>query len=323
MNLRGNLIFVGVLSGCLGAANISTRPALADDEATEQARQHYQEAQKQFDLGAWDAAIREFSKAYELRPDPTFLYNMAQAYRRSGNPRRAIDLYKNYLIKVPKSPQRHEVEDRIQALQRQLDDEDRASKHAAVASDVPAPSAAGLAPPPTTEAAPLPAAVAAPPPQAAQAEVSQETAAPIPTAAPAAPPALAPQASSPVEPSSSVAAIAVPPPERTAGSHGLRIAGIVTGSVGAAALGAGLFFSLRTRSLSNSVGAAVKYNPADAQSGQQAATLQWVGYGVGAAAVVTGVALYWAGSSHKDEKKISFTPLLAPDGAGIAATGTF
>ena len=322
MNPRGNLIFVGVLSACLGAANISTRPARADDEATEQARQHYQEAQKQFDLGAWDAAIREFTKAYELRPDPTFLYNMAQAYRRSGNPRRAIDLYKNYLIKVPKSPQRREVEDRIQALQRQLDEEDRASKHAPVASDVPAPSPPSLVPPPTTQAAPLPAAVAAPPPQAAQAEVTQETAAPIPPAAPAAPPTIAPPSSFPVEPSPRVAAMAVPP-EHRAGSRGLRIAGIVTGSVGVAALGAGLFFSLRTRSLSNSVGAASSFNPADAQSGRQAATLQWVGYGVGAAAVVTGAALYWAGSPRMDEKKISFAPMLAPDGAGIAASGTF
>lgn len=328
MNLRGTLIFLGVLIGCLSAASIFTRPARADDEATEQARQHYQEAQKQFDLGAWDAAIREFSTAYELRPDPTFLYNMAQAYRRSGNARRAIDLYKNYLIKVPKSPQRKEVEERIQALQKQLDDEDRNTKRIAVepivpATSAPATPAPGLTPPPAVEAAPPPPALITPVAQAP--EVVAKKGAPdlaTPPAAPAAPTVLAPPPNSPAEASPSAVAVAALP-EPKAGSRGLRIAGVVAGSAGVAALGAGVFFSLRTRSLSNSVGNAAKFNPSDAQSGQHAATLQWVGYGVGAAAVAAGAALYWVGGSRNDEKTISFAPMLAPDSAGLAAAGTF
>ena len=50
----------------VGAATVSPGYASADDEATVQARTHYLEAQKQFDLGQWDAAANEFSKAESL-----------------------------------------------------------------------------------------------------------------------------------------------------------------------------------------------------------------------------------------------------------------
>lgn len=88
-------------------------PARGDESATEKARQHYETGTKQYDLGHWDESIQEFEKAYDLRPDPSFLYNLAQAYRRKGDSKRALDLYRNYLVKVPKTPQRAEIEEKI------------------------------------------------------------------------------------------------------------------------------------------------------------------------------------------------------------------
>ena len=117
-------------------------PARGDDSATEQARQCYETGTQQYDLGHWDDAIREFEKAYQLRPDPSFLYNLAQAYRRKGDTKRALDLYRNYLAKIPKSPQRAEIEERIKTLQKQIDEE------ASAKSAPPEPTGRAPVPPP-------------------------------------------------------------------------------------------------------------------------------------------------------------------------------
>jgi tetratricopeptide (TPR) repeat protein len=285
VNRRGLLIYVSIILGSLVTAHLC---ALAANEETEQARKHYQEAQKQFDMGMWDAAITEFSKAYELRQDPTFLFNMAQAYRRAGNARRAIDLYKNYLIKVPRSPQRADIEERIQNLQRQLDEEDRGAKRtdARATAVVPeeskvisaAESAAG-----TTDIGP-----------GAVVTTSPETSA------------------------------AKPLPTLDLGSPSLRLAGLVTGAAGVTGIGAGIFFSLHTKSLSDSVSNARQFNLADAQAGKRAATLQWFCYGVVGAALVTGGLLYWKGRARDGEPiVVSFVPILAPTNAGLLAAGSF
>ena len=46
------VLVVGLLAGA--------PVALADDAATEQARQHYQQAQQAYDIGHWDEAIAEY-----------------------------------------------------------------------------------------------------------------------------------------------------------------------------------------------------------------------------------------------------------------------
>jgi hypothetical protein len=327
VNLRGWPVCALVILGSLVA---SPRRASADDEATEQARRHYQEGQKQFDLGHWDGAVGEFSKAYELRPDPNFLFNMAQAYRRGGNARQAVDLYKNYLIKLPKSPQRAEVEDRIKSLQRQLDDEEREAKQNAV---VPRPLVPSLPPEPTSQSAesftPPPAAAPAPgdtsPPTSADSQAAVAVPAGIqPTADATAPDNGAhPTPDAATAPASSTETGQTPPLQNL-GSRPLRIAGVVTGAAGLVGIGAGIAFSVRTKSLSNSVSGATQFNSADASAGKQAAALQWVCYGVGGAAVVAGAILYWRGRARTHEPGlVSFVPLIDATNAGLLATGTF
>jgi outer membrane protein assembly factor BamD (BamD/ComL family) len=73
-----------VASGLAFGLTLGPSPARADDEATEQARKHYQEGKQQFDLGKWDEAIVQFEEAYKLHADPNFLFNLAQAYRSIG-----------------------------------------------------------------------------------------------------------------------------------------------------------------------------------------------------------------------------------------------
>ena len=138
-----------VFAGLSLGVSLSAGPVCAADAATEEARQHFLKGQQLFDVGRWDDAADEFEKAYATRGDPIFIYNMAQAYRRKGETKRALDLYKNYLMKAPKSPQREEVEERIRALQKQLEEAEYAVK----------PPAQGPAnsPAPTSAPAPAPA----------------------------------------------------------------------------------------------------------------------------------------------------------------------
>ena len=323
MNLRSWFACISILVGSLAA---SPRRALAEDEATEQARKHYQEAQKQFDLGMWDAAIREFTEAYELRPDPNFLYNMAQAYRRGEHARRAIDLYKNYLIKVPKSPQRAEVEERIRTLQKQLEDEEREGKRATPPTPTSAPTPS-LTPEPAKASGELAgsAPVATAPdntsvPSTAYSQSAQSVpdgpTTPTAIAEPDTPPVSAPTSAAPEETAVKTS------PARDSGSRALRIGGIVAGAAGLAGIGGGILFSVRTKSLSDSTSQAKQFNSADARAGKQAATLQWVCYGTGGAAVVAGALLYWRGRTRGGED-VGFAPMLVPGYAGLSATGAF
>ena len=278
-----------ILRGCVFALALlaAGSAARAQDSDTDKARQHYQKAQKAFDLGRWDDAIAEYEAAYSFRADPVFLYNMAQAYRRKGDAKHALDLYKNFLIKSPDSPQRPDIEERIRQLQKQIEKEDHAKP-----TETAPPAAAPPPPVPTPTPAPQPASQPAPvvtPPPAANPPV--ETAASVPAAPAPAAPAVAP----PVD----LSAQNQPSPMR--GNRPLRIAGLAVGGAGALALVGGIVMGVRAKSLSDEVTNDAKKQPVGTfdrskyDSGKQAETLQWVGYGVGAAALIGGAVLYWYG----------------------------
>jgi tetratricopeptide (TPR) repeat protein len=298
------------LSAILIGIGLSGRAAAADS-ATEEARQHFLKGQQLFDVGRWDEAAAEFEQAYAARSDPTFIYNMAQAYRRKGDAKRALDLYKNYLIKAPRSPQRPEVEERIANLQRQIEEAERAGRSTAPAAPVPAP------PPPLAPAAALsPAPAPAPVPEA-----PAEPAAPPPAATPAAVYAPMPNP----EPAAALPPAYVQSPATPAPSSGkgLRVAGIVCGATGVVALGLGVFFSLETDDYSSTVEKGQIFNPNFDDRGKLYQTLQWVGYGAGAALLGTGALLYGLGVSAAKKSAVAVAPTLLPGGAGLAAQGVF
>jgi hypothetical protein len=85
---------------------------------TAEARQHYLEGQRLYDLRRYPDAIPEFETAYRLTGDPALLYNIGQAFRLSNRYPDALHYYKTYLKKVPGSALRVEVERRIAELER-------------------------------------------------------------------------------------------------------------------------------------------------------------------------------------------------------------
>jgi hypothetical protein len=64
-----------------------------------------------------------------------------------------------------------------------------------------------------------------------------------------------------------------------------------------------------------------KYDPSKDSQGKTWAKVQWVGYGVGAAAIVTAVILLATGKDAP--KSVALTPAVGPGMAGAALSGSF
>jgi tetratricopeptide (TPR) repeat protein len=103
----------------LGVVSIAApRPAWAADD-TAQAREHFEKGKAYMDLGKYGEAAAEYEAAYAAKPDPALLLNLAQAYRQAGNADKALRFYRKYLEKVPKTPYRDDIEEKIAALEKQ------------------------------------------------------------------------------------------------------------------------------------------------------------------------------------------------------------
>jgi tetratricopeptide (TPR) repeat protein len=96
--------------------------ARADD--LQDAREHYSKATRAYEVGQYDEAIAEFATAYKLKDDPSILFNLAQAHRMGGHRDEALRTYRMFLLKVPDSPNRREVEAIINTLSQQNGSED-------------------------------------------------------------------------------------------------------------------------------------------------------------------------------------------------------
>jgi tetratricopeptide (TPR) repeat protein len=127
------------------------RVGVAEPKGKQSAEAHYQKGMKAYTLGHFPEAIEEFEKAFELRQEPIFLYNIAQSHRQNNKPDRAIFFYRRYLEAEPNAKNRADVEKRIKDMESNLN----AKPDAAVAPAL-AP-AAMPAPPPVAQPMPAPA----------------------------------------------------------------------------------------------------------------------------------------------------------------------
>jgi tetratricopeptide (TPR) repeat protein len=95
------LIFILVLLPALAVA----QPA--DSKA--QAAAVYASGQTAYQAKDYANAAAKFTEAYELDPDPVYLFNAAQAYRFDNDCKHAMDYYRQFLDKVPSAPNRDKV----------------------------------------------------------------------------------------------------------------------------------------------------------------------------------------------------------------------
>ena len=73
-----------------------------------------------YERGDFAGAIQAFSAGYALRPKPVFLFNIAQAYRKSGQDQSALSFYGKFIAASPQSPYRAEAEAYIAYLRGKL-----------------------------------------------------------------------------------------------------------------------------------------------------------------------------------------------------------
>jgi tetratricopeptide (TPR) repeat protein len=154
-----------LLAALLMAAAIG-HPALGAGDA-KQARAQFQRAEAAYNMGKFTEALAAYQAAYEAKPLPGLLFNIAQCHRNLGNQERALFFYRRYLALDPQTSNRATVEQLI------AETEQRRAQESAAAGVAPprvtsAPGGAALAPPPQA-AAPPPPPSASPPPVAAPA----------------------------------------------------------------------------------------------------------------------------------------------------------
>jgi tetratricopeptide (TPR) repeat protein len=123
--------------------------AAAAAPTPDSARAHFEEGTKAFNLGEFTRAAEEYKAAYKLKPDPAFLYNIAQSYRLAGDLANALFFYRSFLHSTPDAPNRHEVEGRIDTLDKQLAEQKRLETTPPNTTVTPSATTAETPPPPS------------------------------------------------------------------------------------------------------------------------------------------------------------------------------
>lgn len=236
-------------------------------------------------MGDYEAGAGILTDLYVTTNEPVYIYNQARCYQQNDRWERALARFREFLRKAQNltKSQRAEV------------DRNMAECEAALrAASPPVPPAPGPAAPLRSEPpAPVPAPV------------------PSPTAEVGGAPAI-PAANANRPPSS---------PEKNPG-RGLRIAGVILGSAGVATIGAGVFCTFKTRSITSDER---KYGSTTAQEDlrKKYETWGWVSYGVGATALAAGIALYILGWPTTEPGQLALVPSANPTGADVLLTGRF
>jgi tetratricopeptide (TPR) repeat protein len=99
----------------LGVATASAQTSDAD------AQTHFATGRGYFDSGDYDAAVREFERAYELSPRPSLLYDLYEAHERLGHAAKAANYLEQYLRLSELVEERDALEVRLADLKQRLE----------------------------------------------------------------------------------------------------------------------------------------------------------------------------------------------------------
>lgn len=99
-------------AGVAAAAMLLAVPAYAAPPE-EEAKQHMKAAGKAYGEQDFDTAAQEAEKAYELDPNPVYLYPWGQSERARGNCRKALELYRKFLESDPSKKAAADAKDNI------------------------------------------------------------------------------------------------------------------------------------------------------------------------------------------------------------------
>src|SRR4051812_531690 len=95
------LTFVMVFGAPAPPAARAEGPA-AQPTAAQKAKQHYLQGEAYFKSRNFSGAMEEYQNGYLEKPDPIFIFNMAQCQRLLGNRGPALEFYRRYLREAPR-----------------------------------------------------------------------------------------------------------------------------------------------------------------------------------------------------------------------------
>jgi hypothetical protein len=269
--------------------------------------------------GDYKKGVEILSDLFINTQNPLHIYNQARCFEQNGHCEEAIHRFREYLRKGRNlgSEDKADVETHIADCQALLGQNSASPPEPKLEPVSPLPP---VAPEPKAEPIPAPKSMAEPAqPVAVQPSVEAVALQTAPATTSAPPPSV-------VVPSASERLVANPATPDPSPGRGLRMAGIACGVVGVGAIGTGVYFYARARSLSDKVSGQKVHKASDLQAGKDAETMQWVFYGIGGAALGTGVLLYalgWPAAPNGQPGVAVVGPMLGPGLAGISAQGAF
>ncbi len=108
-----------------------SRALAKPDGKTSEAKVHYENGIRKFDLGKYDEAAEEFVQAYELVGEPAILYNIAQSYRLGERFEKSAQFYRSFLRRMSDIKNRQEIEGRIVEMEERAADQKRQAERKA------------------------------------------------------------------------------------------------------------------------------------------------------------------------------------------------
>jgi tetratricopeptide (TPR) repeat protein len=105
-------------------AMVSAAGVARADDAAERAKRHNAQAKKLFNLGMFHEAAAEYKKAYQAKPVPDLLYNLAQCYMRLKTVKdleQAVFYLESYQKNAPFSPIGGHVERELARIKKELE----------------------------------------------------------------------------------------------------------------------------------------------------------------------------------------------------------
>jgi len=126
-NGRPPLALLAAAVALAAATLLGAGVARAGDPAPSDAKARYLSGQSHYNLNEFAEALQDFKEAYRLRPDPAFLFNIAQCERQLGNLEEAIKFYRSYLRNKPDAGNKREIERKIEELKGLIDAKKKAT----------------------------------------------------------------------------------------------------------------------------------------------------------------------------------------------------
>jgi tetratricopeptide (TPR) repeat protein len=111
------LLAAGRAAGAEPAPASAAPASPASTPADAEIDEHVAQGHRLYQLGRYQEAIAEYRRAYELRADPPFLFQIAESYRQLGATEQALFYYDRYLAGATEGPDRDAAEERVSELE--------------------------------------------------------------------------------------------------------------------------------------------------------------------------------------------------------------